>query len=146
MIGDDQRAGAGLGRKPRVLGVENALDDELAAPGRGSIPRLSSSAAGSNCSLVHCDSTLMPFMPLTWPSRLPKVLRLPLRMRQAQDGLRRDVEQIAEGELRRHRHAVADVRWRWPSTCRSTVSTSALHFAALARSINSRMKPRSRMT
>ena len=37
-------------------------------------------------------------------------------------------------------------RWRWPSTCRSTVSTSALHLAAAARSISARMKPRSLMT
>ena len=31
-------------------------------------------------------------------------------------------------------------RWRWPRVCRSTVSTSALHFAAAARSINERGK------
>ena len=37
-------------------------------------------------------------------------------------------------------------QWRWPSTCRSTVSTSALHFAAAARSISDLMKPRSRIT
>jgi RND family efflux transporter MFP subunit len=36
--------------------------------------------------------------------------------------------------------------WRWPITWRSTVSTSALHLAAIARWINSLMKPRSFMT
>ena len=42
---------------------------------------------GSNCSLVHCASDLMPSMPCTWPARLPKVLRLPLRIESAQAGL-----------------------------------------------------------
>jgi hypothetical protein len=37
-------------------------------------------------------------------------------------------------------------RWRWPSTCKSTVSTSALHFAATARDKISLEKPRSLIT
>ena len=37
-------------------------------------------------------------------------------------------------------------QWRCPSTCRSTVSTSALHLAAMARSTKARTKPRSFIT
>ena len=44
-------------------------------------------SVGSNCCAVHCASELTFSMPLTWPARLPKVLRLPLRMLQAQAGL-----------------------------------------------------------
>jgi hypothetical protein len=36
--------------------------------------------------------------------------------------------------------------WRWPRICRSSVSTSAPHFAALARSISRSMKSRSFIT
>ena len=36
--------------------------------------------------------------------------------------------------------------WRCPITCKSTVSTSAEHFAAMARSISDLMKPRSFIT
>ncbi len=36
--------------------------------------------------------------------------------------------------------------WRWPRICRSSVSTSAPQPAALARSISSPTKPRSRIT
>src|ERR1039458_4321568 len=44
-------------------------------------------SAGSNCSPTHLASWLTFSMPCTWPARLPKVLRLPLRMLHAQAGL-----------------------------------------------------------
>ena len=48
-------------------------------------------------------------MPFTWPARLPKVLRLPLQDRERPGRLGGDVDQVAELDLRRHRHAVLDV-------------------------------------
>ena len=91
-------------------------------------------------------SELMFSMPFTWPARLPKVLRLPLRMDSAQAGLvamsMMFLSLISGGTVSPLRTSL----WRWPSTCRSTVSISALHFAAAARWISSRMKPRSRIT
>ena len=101
---------------------------------------------GSNWLAVHWASERTPSMPFTWPARLPKVLRLPLRIESAQAGLvamsMRFLSLISGGTLSPLRMS----QWRWPSTCRSTVSMSALHPAAAARSISSRMKPRSRMT
>jgi len=32
MVADDQRIGAGVGGQPRILGIENALEYQLAAP------------------------------------------------------------------------------------------------------------------
>ena len=75
-------------------------------------------------------------MPFTWPARLPKVLRLPLRIESAQAGLVamsiRFLSLISGGTDSPLRMS----QWRWPSTCRSTVSMSALHLAAAARSIS----------
>src|SRR5882762_2035822 len=44
-------------------------------------------SVGSNWLAVHCASDVTFSMPFTWPARLPKVLRLPLRIESAQAGL-----------------------------------------------------------
>ena len=103
-------------------------------------------SAGSNWFWIHTPSELTLSMPFTWPARLPKVLRLPHSTLQAQAGL------VAMSMMFLMRISGGTVmpflmsRWRWPSTCRSTVSTSALHFAACARARMSLEKPRSRIT
>ena len=66
-------------------------------------------SVGSNWLAVHCASELTFSMPRTWPARLPKVLRLPLRISSAQAGLVAMSMRLRELDLRRHRHAVADV-------------------------------------
>ena len=88
----------------------------------------------------------MSSVPLRWPTRLPKVRRLPRSTPATQAGL------LAKSTSFDSDHSGGTVMpflmsaWRWPITCRSTVSTSALHFAAMARSISALMKPRSFMT
>ena len=66
-------------------------------------------SAGSNCCAIQAASELTFSMPFTWPARLPKVLRLPFRMLQAQAGLVAMSMMFAEADFRRHRHAVLDV-------------------------------------
>ncbi len=66
-------------------------------------------SVGSNWLAVHCASELTFSMPFTWPARLPKVLRLPLRIESAQAGLVAMSMRLRELDLGRHRHAVADV-------------------------------------
>ena len=51
-------------------------------------------SVGSNWLAVHAASELTFSMPFTWPARLPKVLRLPLRMRQRPGRLGRDVDDV----------------------------------------------------
>src|SRR5258707_14520446 len=94
-------------------------------------------SVGSNCFAVHAASELMLVVSFTWPERLPKVLLLPFRIDQAQAGLvmisRTFLSLISGGTVKPLRTST----WRWPSTCKSTVSISALHFAAAARWIDS---------
>src|SRR5436309_5395794 len=100
----------------------------------------------SNCDAVHSDSLVRSSVPLTWPTMLPKLRRLPRSTAATHDGL------LAKSSSFDSDHSGGTVMpflmswWRCPITCRSTVSTSALHLAAIARSISDLMKPRSFMT
>ena len=100
----------------------------------------------SNWVAIQCRSAVMSSVPLRWPTRLPKVRRLPRSTPATQAGL------LAKSTSFDSDHSGGTVMpflmsaWRCPITCRSTVSTSALHFAAMARSISALMKPRSFMT
>ena len=102
-------------------------------------------SVGSNCSLVQAESERMSLTPLTWPTRLRKVWRLVPSMPRHQPGL------VARLTMLRRVGRGGAVRpffrslWRWPITCRSSVSTSALHRAARARSIMRAMASRSRI-
>ncbi len=92
-------------------------------------------SCGSNCSAVQDESEERSETFLAWPTMLPKVRRFVCSMSRHQKG-RVAICQMcfgvnfggAERPLRRS-------LWRWPRICRSAVSTSAEHFAALARLI-----------
>ena len=102
--------------------------------------------AGSNCCEVHDDSEDMSDTALAWPTMLPKKRRLVPSMPRHQAGLVARLAMLARVSLG---GAVMPLRislWRWPSTCRSSVSTSAEHLAARARSIRRSMKGRSFIT
>ena len=148
VIGDDQRA-----RRrswPRVLASSTSrMPLRMSLPGQTLLIHSTSFqlSAGSNWLAVHCASELTFSMPCTWPARLPKVLRLPRRIDSAQAGLVAMSMTLRELDLAAARSCRCGRRnGAGPSTCRSTVSTSALHFAAAARSISARMKPRSFIT
>ena len=128
-----------LGRVLGVIDVEDALDDQLAAARLFLIHSTSFQfSAGSNCSLVHCASDLTFVHAFDVAGEVAEGLALALEdapaPRPACWRCRRDWRGVIRGgtvmPLRMS-------RWRWPSTCRSTVSTSALHFALAARWINS---------
>src|SRR6516225_6999629 len=137
VIGDHERAGAHLGGGPGILDVEDALEDELARP---------EAADPLDVLPTQCRIELTFSIPRTWPARLPKVLRLPRRIDSAQAGLVAISMTLASLICGGTVMPLRISQWRWPSTWRSTVSTSALHFAATARSISARMKPRSFIT
>ena len=103
-------------------------------------------SAGSNWPAIHWPSDFTPVMPFTKPSRLPKLLRLPRSTLSAQSGLVAISKRLASVIRGGTVMPFLMSRWRWPCTCRSTVSTSALHFAAIARSTSDWAKPRSFMT
>jgi len=100
----------------------------------------------SNCELIQTDSAVMSSVPFKCPIRLPKLRRLPRSTPDTQAGL------VAKSTSFDSVHSGGTVMpflmswWRCPITCRSTVKTSALHFAAIARSISALMKPRSFIT
>ena len=100
---------------------------------------------GSNCSLVQADSEFMSLTPLTWPTRLPKVWRRVPAMPKHQRGLVIRLMMLAMvgrgGAVRPFFKSL----WRWPITCKSSVSTSALQPALRTRSIMVAMASRSRI-
>ncbi len=103
-------------------------------------------SAGSNCCEVQDDSELMSETLFAWPTMLPKWRRGVRSMFMHQRGL---VARFIRFGMVSFGGAVMPLRtslWRWPSTCRSSVSTSAEQLAALARSIRRLMKSRSFIT
>ena len=102
---------------------------------------------GSNCCETRVAVELRSFAPCRWPMMLPKSRRLARAMLISQRGF--DAKSMMF--FSRIRFGGTDrpflmSMWRWPRICRSTVSTSALHLAAIARSISDLQKPRSFMT
>ena len=88
---------------------------------------------GSNCSLVHEAREFMSDTPFTCPTRLRKVWRRVPAMPKHQRGLVIRLMMLASvgrgGAVRPFLMSL----WRWPMTCKSSVSTRALHLASLAR-------------
>src|SRR3546814_385991 len=101
---------------------------------------------GSNCSAVQDDKDDRSLTPLAWPTMLPKLRRLVPSMFRHQRGLVARLMRLARVGLGGVDKPFLMSLWRCPNTCRSSVSTSAEHLAALARSIRRSMKSRSRMT
>ena len=95
--------------------------------------------------MVHAASELMSLTPLTWPTRLPKVRRLVPAMPRPQRGLVAMSSMLPSDGMTDARSLFFRSLWRWPMTCRSSVSTSALHCAALQRSIMRTIASRSRI-
>ncbi|MDT4856830.1 hypothetical protein FQZ97_912330 [compost metagenome] len=102
-------------------------------------------SVGSNCSLVHEASELMSLTPFTWPTRLRKVWRRVPIMPSTQRGLVAMLTMLPSDGITEARILFFRSLWRWPITCRSSVSTSALHLATLQRSIMRAMASRSRI-
>ena len=73
--------------------------------------------------------------PSTWPTMLPKLRRLVPSMPRHQRGLVIRLRRLASVGFGGADRPFLMSLWRWPRICRSSVSTSALHLAALARSI-----------
>src|SRR5690606_14797839 len=96
--------------------------------------------AGSNCSAVHDDSEDRSLTPLAWPTILPKLRRLVPSIFTHQRGLVARLIRLARVGLGGVDSPFLMSLWRWPSTCRSSVSTNAEQFAALARSIRRSIK------
>ena len=100
---------------------------------------------GSNCSLVQEARDFMLVTALTWPTRLPKVWRLVPAMPRHQRGLVIRLMMLAMVGRGGADKPFLRSLWRWPITCRSSVSTMALTLAALQRSIIRAMASRSRI-
>ncbi|CFN63728.1 Uncharacterised protein [Bordetella pertussis] len=101
---------------------------------------------GSNCSAVQDDSDDRSVTPLAWPTMLPKVRRRVPSMPRHQRGLNARSIRLRSVGLGGADKPFLMSLWRWPRICRSSVSTSAEHPAALARSIRLPTNSRSRMT
>ncbi|MNL49044.1 hypothetical protein D3C87_1719490 [compost metagenome] len=103
-------------------------------------------SCGSNCSAVQAPSEERSVTLLAWPTMLRKVRRLVPSILMHQAGrvaiCQRCLGVSFGGADRLLRRSL----WRWPRICRSSVSTSAEHFAALARSMRLSTNSRSRMT
>ena len=102
---------------------------------------------GSNCDATQADTEPRSLEPGKWPAMLPKLRLLAPKMPFTQPGLVAMSMMFLSLKI----SGGTDMPflmswWRWPITCRSTVSTSALHLAAMARSISAFTKPRSRIT
>ncbi|EWS63389.1 hypothetical protein Y695_03380 [Hydrogenophaga sp. T4] len=102
-------------------------------------------SVGSNCSLVHEASDFILVTAFTWPTRLPKLWRRVPAMPRHQRGLVIRLMMLAMVGLGGAVRPFFRSLWRWPITCRSSVSTSALHLALRARSIMRAMDSRSRI-
>ena len=100
---------------------------------------------GSNCSLVQAASELMSLTFLTWPIRLPKLRRDVPAMPMHQRGLVSRLRMLRKVGLGGALKPFLMSLWRWPITCKSRVSTKALHWATLQRSIMRAMASRSRI-
>ena len=101
---------------------------------------------GSNCSFVQDCSEARPSTPLAWPTMLRKVRRSVRSMLMHQRGRIAMSIMLAIVILGGADSPLRKSLWRWPRICRSSVSTSAEHFAALARSMRFSTKSLSRMT
>ncbi len=100
---------------------------------------------GSNCSLVQAASDLTSLTPLTWPTRLRNVCRRVPIMPSTQRGLVMMFSALPSDGMTEARSLFFRSLWRWPMTCRSSVSTIALHFASLQRWIMRAIASRSRI-
>src|SRR4051812_2668399 len=100
----------------------------------------------SNCCEVHDDSDDMSDTEVAWPTILPKLRRGVPSMPRHQRGLVARLIRLAMVSLGGADRPLRKSLWRWPSTCRSSVSTSAEQRAALARSIRRLMNSRSFIT
>src|SRR5574344_905816 len=109
------------------------------------IPYTHQDRRGSNCSLVHAANEPMSDTPFTWPTRLRKVRRCVAAMPRHQRGLVMRLRMFFSvgwgGAVRPFLMSL----WRWPITCKSSVSTKALQRASLARWIMRAMASRSRI-
>ncbi len=99
---------------------------------------------GSNCCAVQAKSDAGSPTLSTWPTMLPKLRRLVPSMARHQRGLVIRLTMLARVGLGGAVRPFFRSLWRWPRICRSSVSTSALHLAARARSNSRSMKARSR--
>ena len=96
----------------------------------------------SNCVPDHSASVLISLEPPIRPTRLPKVRRLPKSTLPVHEGLvirSKALRRVSRGGMV---SPLRGSRCRCPSTCKSRVSTSAEHWAAIARSMSSWLKPR----
>ncbi len=108
--------------------------------------RSSQSRVGSNWLAIHWARVVRLSAPLMWPSRLPKE-RLGARSTfHAQRGLLAMSSRLRSVTFGGTDRPFLISRWRCPCTVRSAVSISAEHSAARARTMSSRVKPRSRIT
>ena len=82
----------------------------------------------------------MSSTPLTWPTMLPNCAAWCRACARHQRGLVARLTRLASVGLGGADRPFLRSLWRWPRICRSSVSTSAQHFAALARSIRRPMK------
>ena len=125
----------------------SAMPLRMSLPPHWSLTHFTSSQdkRGSNCSLVHTASDVMSLTASTWPTKLPKLWRLVPAMPKHQRGFIIRLMMLAivgrGGAVRPFFKSL----WRWPITCKSSVSTSALQRAARARSIILAMALRSRI-
>ena len=100
---------------------------------------------GSNCSLVQAASDFMSLTACTWPTKLPKVWRRVPAMPRHQRGLVNRLRMVLSVGLGGAVRPFFRSLWRWPITCKSKVSTSALQPALRTRSIMFTMAWRSRI-
>ena len=100
-------------------------------------------SAGSNCVAVQADSEDMSPTPLTWPIMLPKPRRGVPSIPRHQRGLVIMLMMLASVSLGGADRPFLRSLLRCPSICRSSVSISAEHLAALARSMRLAMNVRS---
>ena len=103
-------------------------------------------SCGSNCSLVQEESEARSFTFLAWPTMLRKVRRCVPSMPMHQRGRIAMSSMLGSVSLGGADSPLRTSLWRWARICRSSVSTRAEHFAALARSIRLMTKSLSRMT
>ena len=103
-------------------------------------------SVGSNWPAIHCPSVVRLFASGMRPSRLPKLLRRPESTFNTQPGLAITSNMVPSVSLGGTVRPFFRSMWRCPWICRSSVSISAEHFAAFARSMREAAKTRSRIT
>ncbi len=92
-----------------VLDVEDALQDELAAPGIADLATFSQSSFGSNCSFVQLISERRSPTPLAWPTMLRNVRRWVPSIPSPQCGLVARFSRFGTVRLRRGGQVVLQV-------------------------------------